>query len=126
MTSTQGNQKLDSVFTLLKLTYGIVPIIAGLDKFTNLLTDWTKYLTPGMLNLLPFSSKSFMAIVGIIEIIAGLIVLVKTNLGAYIVSAWLVVISISLIISMNYLDIAVRDLVMAIGAFSLARISSIK
>lgn len=126
MTSTQGNQKLDSVFTLLKLTYGIVPIVAGLDKFTNILTDWTKYLHPGMLNLLPFSSRVFMDIIGIIEILAGIIVLFKTNLGAYIVSAWLVLISISLIISMNYLDVAVRDLVMAIGAYSLARISLIK
>ncbi len=126
MTTATTNQTLNSVFTLLKLTYGLVPIVAGLDKFTNILTDWTKYLHPGITSLLPISPGSFMGIVGVIEIVAGIMVLLKPTIGAYIVSAWLALIAITLIASMNYLDLAVRDLVMAIGAYSLARISTIK
>jgi len=108
---------------LLKYTYGLVPIVAGLDKFTNILTDWSKYLNPQLEHLLPFSGATFMMIVGVIEIIAGVIVLLKTELGAYIVSAWLLCIALTLIASMNYLDVAVRDIVMAIGAFTLAKLT---
>jgi uncharacterized membrane protein YphA (DoxX/SURF4 family) len=114
------------VYLLLKLTYGLVPIVAGLDKFTNVLTDWTKYLNPDLVQMLPFSAGTFMMIVGVIEIVAGILVLWKTELGAYVVAAWLVSIAVTLILSLNFLDVAVRDLVMAIGAYSLARLSVAK
>ncbi|HEY8784531.1 MAG TPA: hypothetical protein VIM16_23090 [Mucilaginibacter sp.] len=117
--------ELTKIQTLLKLTFGLVPIIAGADKFTNLLTDWSHYLNPSLASMLPFSAHTFMIIVGIIEICAGILVLVKTNIGAYIVSAWLVLIALTLIASGKFLDVAVRDLVMAIGAYSLARITQI-
>jgi hypothetical protein len=107
----------------LKFTYGLVPIVAGLDKFTNVLTDWSQYLSPSLIQMLPFSAATFMMIVGVIEIIAGVIVLIKTELGAYIVGSWLVCIAISLLASASYLDVAVRDFVMAIGAYSLARLT---
>jgi uncharacterized membrane protein YphA (DoxX/SURF4 family) len=106
---------------ILKYTYGIVPIVAGLDKFPDLLTNWDKYLHPLVAGIIPASV--FMSIVGIIEIIAGLLVFTKTRLGALIVSLWLVAISLNLIFSGSYLDVAVRDLVMAIGAFSLFKLS---
>jgi hypothetical protein len=118
-------EKLSKIQTLLKLTFGLVPIIAGADKFTNLLTNWEQYLNPSIASMLPFSAHTFMLIVGIIEIIAGIIVLTKTNIGAYIVSAWLVLIAITLIASGKFFDVAVRDLVMAIGAYSLAKITEI-
>jgi lysylphosphatidylglycerol synthetase-like protein (DUF2156 family) len=118
-------EKLTKIQTLLKLTFGLVPIIAGADKFTNLLTNWEQYLNPSIAGMLPFSAHTFMLIVGIIEIIAGIIVLTKTNIGAYIVSAWLVLIAITLIASGKFFDVAVRDLVMAIGAYSLAKITEI-
>jgi uncharacterized membrane protein len=114
---------LRSTFTLLKLTYGIVPIVAGLDKFTNVLTNWEQYLHPGIADMLPFSPHTFMLIVGVIEIIAGIIVLAKPAVGGKIVAAWLTLIALTLLASGNYLDVAVRDLVMAIGAFSMVRIS---
>lgn len=120
-----SNQTLRSVFNLLRLTYGIVPIVAGLDKFTDLLTHWEKYLHPSLVSMLPFSPHTFMMIVGVIEIIAGIIVLAKPAIGGYIVMAWLALIAITLLASGNFLDVAVRDLTMAIGAFSLARISKI-
>ena len=118
-------EKLTKIQALLKLTFGLVPIIAGADKFTNLLTNWEQYLNPAIASMLPFSAHTFMLIVGIIEIFAGIIVLTKTNIGAYIVSAWLVLIAITLIASGKFLDVAVRDLVMAIGAYSLAKITEI-
>lgn len=114
------------VKTLLKLTYGIIPIVAGADKFTNLLTDWEKYLNPLLASALPVSAQSFMMIVGVIEIIAGILVFISVQKGAYLVSAWLVLIALSLLASGNYLDVAVRDLAMAIGAFSLAKLSGTK
>lgn len=119
------SKNLETVKTLLKFTYGLVPIVAGADKFTNLLTNWEQYLHPGLKSMLPFSPNVFMMIVGVIEIIAGILVLVKTQFGAYLVSVWLVLIALTLVASGNYLDVAVRDIVMAIGAFSLGKLSVI-
>lgn len=123
MKSANLNQDIRPIFNLLRLTFGIVPIVAGLDKFTNLLTHWEQYIHPGIAGILPFAPHTFMIIVGIIEITAGIIVLRKPAIGGLIVSAWLVLIAISLLISGQFLDVAVRDLVMAVGAFSLARVS---
>ena len=119
------NQSLKPTFNLLKTTFGIVPIVAGLDKFTNLLAHWENYIHPGIASIIPFAPHTFMMIVGVIEIIAGIIVLAKPAIGGYIVAAWLTLIALTLLASGNYLDVAVRDLVMAIGAFSLARIAKI-
>ncbi|MBF9252607.1 DoxX family membrane protein [Pontibacter sp. 172403-2] len=124
MDTVAQNQTLHHVRTTLRLTYGILPIVAGLDKFTNLLTDWEKYLNPTVAEMLPFSPHTFMLIVGVIEIIAGVLVFVKPRIGAYVVMAWLIGIALNLILSGGlYLDIAVRDLVMAIGAFTLAKVT---
>ena len=116
-------ENVRQVQQLLRYTYGLVPIVAGLDKFTNLLTDWKNYIAPSVNNALPFSASTFMAIVGVIEIIAGIIVLLRPRLGGFIVMAWLIAIALNLLISGHYSDVAVRDLVMAIGAFSLAKLS---
>lgn len=109
---------------LLYYTFGIVPIVAGLDKFTNILTDWTQYLSSGIVDMLPFEASTFMIVVGIIEIIAGVLVLLRPIIGSYVVMAWLILIALTLIFSGSFLDVAVRDLVMAIAAFSLAQLSS--
>ncbi len=115
---------VQSVQNILKLTYGLVPIVAGLDKFTNLLTNWADYLGNNV-GMLPMDAASFMKIVGVIEIVAGIIVLIRPLVGAYIVAAWLVCIALQLVIGGGYYDVAVRDLVMAIGAFSLAQLTKI-
>ena len=109
----------------LKLSYGIVPIVAGLDKFTNLLTNWTDYLGHTIQNILPVSAVYFMRAVGIVEIVAGILVLVRPLIGAYVVMAWLICIALQLIISGHYFDVAVRDLVMAIGSYTLAQLTII-
>lgn len=107
------------VRTLLRFTFGLVPLIAGADKFTNILVNWDQYLSPGIANAIPMSSTAFMLIVGVIEIIAGLIVLMRPRLGSIIVCFWLIAIAINLLLMGNYYDVAVRDIVMAIGAYSL-------
>jgi len=109
----------------LKFTFGFVPIVAGLDKFTNLLTNWSDYLGNNIRGMLPMDPLVFMKVVGIIEILAGLIVFIRPLLGAYIVMAWLVAIALQLIIGGHYFDVAVRDLVMAVGAFTLAQLTRI-
>ena len=117
------NKPVQATFNLLRITFGIVPVVAGLDKFTDILTHWENYLNPAIARMLPFSAHTFMMIVGVIEIIAGIIVFIKPAIGGFIVAAWLTLIALTLLASGNYLDVAVRDLVMAISAFSLARIA---
>ena len=125
MEITTKNQTVRSVWTVLRFTFGLVPIIAGADKFTDLLADWDMYLNPTISSMLPFSAHVFMQIVGGIEIVAGLIVLAKPSVGGWIVMAWLICIALQLIAMGKYLDVAVRDLVMSIGAMSLARLSKV-
>ena len=120
------NSNIKSAKTVLKYTFGLVPIIAGLDKFTNILTDWGQYLSPWLSRIIPFEAGTFMMIVGIIEIIAGILVFLKPKIGALVVMAWLIAIALTLIVSGSFLDVAVRDLVMAVGAFSLAKLSEEK
>jgi uncharacterized membrane protein YphA (DoxX/SURF4 family) len=112
-------ERVEQVETILKWTYGLVPIVAGADKFAHMLTDWDKYLAPVVTDVLPLSAGTFMAIVGIIEIIAGIVVLVRPKIGSLIVAFWLLGIVVNLLLLGQYYDVAVRDVVMSIGAFSL-------
>lgn len=125
MEAINSNKTIKSTFALLKFTFGLVPIVAGLDKFTDLLTHWENYISPDFASMLPFAPHVFMMIVGVIEIVAGIIVLSKPAIGGHIVAAWLVLIALSLLVSCSYLDVAVRDLVMAIGAFSMAQLAKV-
>jgi len=116
------DSNVQQVRLILKYTYGLVPIIAGLDKFTNLLTDWSHYVSPGLSDIVPLEVGAFMMVVGVIEIIAGVLVLVRPKIGALVVMAWLIAIALVLVLSGTFIDVAVRDLVMAVGAFSLAKL----
>jgi uncharacterized membrane protein YphA (DoxX/SURF4 family) len=113
----------DTVWVTLRLVFGLVPIVAGLDKFTNLLVDWSKYLAPFIAHMVP--AHAFMIVVGIIEIVAGIGVLFTpwTRIFAAIVGIWLIGIALNLLIA-GFYDIAVRDVVMAISAFCLARLTA--
>ena len=117
--SEAAASKTDRVITILQWTYGLVPIVAGADKFFHILTDWTQYLAPVVTDIIPLTPQTFMSIVGVIEIVAGIVVLAKPKIGSLIVGCWLVAIAINLLLTGQYFDIAVRDIVMAIGAFSL-------
>jgi len=124
--SSANNEKINTVYWALRITFGLIPLLAGLDKFLNLLTQWDKYLSPTALKVLPFSGTAFMHIVGVIEIAAGIIVLIGwTRLGGYIVTAWLICIALNLVMLGSY-DVAVRDLAMAVAAFSLAKLSEVR
>ncbi len=116
--------KVKKLWNILRITFGIVPIVAGLDKFFNLLVHWEKYLG-GIQSLVPVSPAIFMDIVGVIEIAAGIMVFVYTKLGSYIVMLWLVGIALVLI-SGGMFDIAVRDLVLAVSAFVLSQLTDLK
>jgi uncharacterized membrane protein YphA (DoxX/SURF4 family) len=121
-----NTDNLSQIYIPLRLTYGLVPLVAGADKFLNLLTDWSKYLPAEAASLLPISPATFMHLVGIIEIVAGLAVLTKfTRLGAYVVMAWLLLIAANLIVA-GYWDVAVRDVVMAVGAFTLGQVAALR
>jgi hypothetical protein len=109
---------ITTVTNILMFTYGILAIVTGLDKFSNIIVSWQKYLPPFFTNISPVEPRTFMRIVGIIEIIAGILVFVITPIGSLIVGSWLGLIGINLLLARQY-DIAVRDAVMALGVFSL-------
>ena len=111
---------LNQLQKTLFITYAVVPIVAGLDKFTNLLTNWSDYLGANIKSALPMDPLTFMKIIGIIEIVAGILVILRPVFGAYLVMIWLTCIALVLIIGGTYFDVAVRDLVMAVGAYSFA------
>jgi hypothetical protein len=110
-------------FQLLRLGFTVAPIIAGLDKFLQVLTNWDKYLAPAVPNALGMQPHTFMMIVGAIEIAAGLLVAINPRIGGYVVSAWLVGIIVNLLLVGGYLDVALRDLGLALGALALARLA---
>lgn len=110
-------------YQVLHVAFTIAPVIAGLDKFAHLLVDWDQYLAPQIAALLPLPAHSFMLIVGVVEIVAGLIVALKPKIGAWIVALWLAGIIVNLLLSGMWLDVALRDLGLCLGAIALARLS---
>lgn len=121
------DSRLDQAWWALRIGLGVGPFLAGLDKYFNLLTNWTGYISPLALKILLFSGQTFMHIVGIIEMIVGLAILTKwTRLGAYVASVWLVLIAINLVSTGMFFDVAVRDAEMALAAFVLARMTEVR
>jgi uncharacterized membrane protein YphA (DoxX/SURF4 family) len=118
------DHRTETAYWALRLTFGVVPIVAGLDKFTNLLADWASYLSPLAVRLLPVSPHAFMAAVGIVEIIVGLGVLTGyARVFGWIAAAWLLCIALNLLSSGHHLDIAARDVALAVSAFALAQVA---
>ena len=119
-----GSSPSSQAFIILLIGFVAAPLIAGADKYFGLLTDWTKYLAPVFPNLLGISATSIMYAVGIIEILAGLIVLSKPSIGGYVVAAWLFGIIVNLLLLHNYFDTALRDFGLLLGALALARLAT--
>src|SRR5579871_2015864 len=114
----------NSAYWALRITFGLVPLIAGLDKFVNYLTDWTQYLNRSILNVIHLTPVNFMHVVGAVEIFVGLAVLFgATRVFGYITMLWLWAIAINLISTGQFFDIALRDIGLSLGAFSLAELS---
>ena len=121
------DSRLDQAWWVLRIGLGVGPFLAGLDKYFNLLTNWTGYISLPALKILPFSGQTFMHMIGIIEMIVGLAILTKwTRLGAYVASAWLLAIAINLVSTGMFFDVAVRDVEMALAAFVLARMTEVR
>ena len=122
-------KELESAWWMLRIGFGLVPILAGLDKIVraNLLADWPAYISPLAAAVLPMSGDAFMQIVGVIEVGVGIAVLtVATRLGAYVAAAWLVASALNLISTGHYFDVAVRDLMLAVAAYTLARLTEVR
>ena len=121
------DQRLNSSWWALRIALGAAPFLAGLDKFFNLLTNWTMYLNPLALRVVPVGPGTFMRAVGVVEMIVGIAILTRwTRLGAYVAAAWLVGIALNLITMGAFFDVAVRDLLIAVAAFSLARLTEVR
>jgi hypothetical protein len=122
-----ANKNIVFSFNLLKYAYGLVVLLAGLDKVfgTNLIVSWPKYVSPLVSGLLPVSVGTFIVVIGIVEVVvAGLILSKFQEIGGYIASIWLVLISINLF-TLGYIDIAIRDILLAVGSVVLARLKNI-
>jgi uncharacterized membrane protein YphA (DoxX/SURF4 family) len=116
--------KLSEIYWPLRLAYGLVPLLAGLDKYADILANWERYVSPMAASILPMSVETFLHIIGVVEIVVGLAVLLGwTRFGALIAMAWLVAISLNLLLA-GFLDIAVRDLVIAVGAYTLSMVAA--
>jgi uncharacterized membrane protein YphA (DoxX/SURF4 family) len=121
------DSRINHIILSLRIAFGLTAFLAGLDKFLNLLTNWEQYASPLVLNILPLSAGTLMRAAGVIEMIAGIAVLSGlTRLGGYVSAGWLTAIALSLVFSGRYFDVAVRDLVMALGSFTLARLSELR
>jgi hypothetical protein len=110
-------------YQILHVAFVVAPVIAGLDKFFHLLTNWDVYLAPAIAHISPVGGHGFMLLVGVIEIVAGIVVAIRPRIGAYVVSAWLLLIIINFLILPGYFDVALRDLGLLLGAFALGRLS---
>jgi len=119
----QPDSAIQQAYTVLHLAFVVAPIVAGLAQFTNLLVDWSSYLAPFVLNMLPMSGDVFMYIVGVIEIVAGIIVLLRPRYGGYLVAVWLWGIILNLLMFPGFFDVALRDFGLSLGALALARLS---
>lgn len=110
-------------YKILHFGFVVAPLLAGIDKFTDLLCNWDQYLAPAIAHMLPFSAHTFMQIVGVIEIVAALVVWFRPRFGGYLVAAWLWGIIIDLLLIPGYFDVALRDLGLSLGALALARLA---
>jgi hypothetical protein len=122
-TGTRVSSPSYQAYQILHLAFIVAPIVAGLDKFFNLLVNWDQYLPPFVNNLTGGHGHELMLAVGVIEVVAGFGVAFKPKVFAYVVSAWLLLIVINLLMIPGYFDIALRDFGLSLGALALARLS---
>ncbi|MFI7482315.1 hypothetical protein ACH9EU_07840 [Kocuria sp. M1R5S2] len=113
-----GADPAHTAFVLLRVGFTVLPIVLGLDKFTNILTTWENYLAPWAVDLLPVSAHTAMLVVGVVEVLAGVLVAIRPRIGAYVVALWLAGIVVNLL-SFGYYDIALRDVGLLVGALAL-------
>jgi hypothetical protein len=111
-------------YRILQVGFTVAPILAGLDKFFNLLVDWDKYLPSAVNNLVGGHGHALMLVVGVIEVVAGVGVALRPRIFSYVVAAWLWGIIINLLLIPGYFDVALRDFGLSLGALALGRLSA--
>ena len=120
---SENERKLNAAFWALRVGLGLGMLAAGLDKFSNLLTTWSMYLSPLAERLLPVSGDTFMRVIGVVEALLGLGILTRfTRPAAYLMTAWLLAIAVNLAITGSFWDLAVRDVEISLAAFALGRL----
>src|ERR1044072_2501904 len=110
-------------FFLLRTAFTVAPIVCGLDKFADVLTDWKQYLAPTFNDIIPGSAHQAMLMVGVVEVVAGLLVALRPRIGGYVVAAWLAGIILNLLLIPGYYDVALRDFGLFVAAVALARLA---
>lgn len=121
---TLATDTVRQAFLLLRTVFTVAPILFGLDKFTNLLTDWTGYLAPMVPDTLHLPAQTVMYAVGVVEILAGLLVALRPRIGSLVVAAWLLGIIVNLLILGSFYDVALRDFGLFVGALALNRLAT--
>jgi uncharacterized membrane protein YkgB len=122
--ATEASDPRRQAFALMRLAFTVAPIAFGIDKFVNVMVDWPGYLAPWVDDLVPGSGQDLMYIIGVVEIAAGLAVLVRPRYGAYLVAAWLGAIIVNLLTLSGFYDVALRDFGLLLAALSLARLAA--
>jgi hypothetical protein len=118
--------RLSGTVTALRIAIGLMATLAGLDKFFNLLANWEAYIAPIAQPFLPMSASAFMAVVGVVEFAVGITILaIRPSLGAFVASAWLILVAVNLMLG-GHFDIAVRDIVLAVSAFTLGELELVR
>ena len=118
-----GSDPSREAFLLLRTVFTVAPVLFGLDKFTNLLTDWTDYLAPWVNDIVPGTAQNAMYVVGVVEILAGITVALAPRYGGLLVAAWLAGIIINLLTIPDYYDVALRDFGLLVAALALSRLA---
>jgi hypothetical protein len=121
--SARAQSPAYQAYLILYVGFIAAPLLAGADKFFQLLVNWDQYLAPAIARMLPVAGHTFMSIVGIIEMVAAALVAVKPRFGAYIVTAWLWGIIMNLLLIPGYYDVALRDFGLSLGALALGRLA---
>ena len=114
-----------AAFLLLRIGFTVLPVVFGVDKFTNILAKWDVYLAPWIVGMSPISAHQVMLVVGVIEIAAGIAVAIKPRYAAYIVAAWLAGIVVNLLSYPGFYDVALRDVGLLLAALTLGGLASI-
>lgn len=121
------DKRLNTAWWVLRIGFGLGPILAGLDKYFNILTQWPMYLSPLVPRITHLQPETFMHIVGVVEIAAGILVLSRyTRWGAYLVMFWLLGIAANLLTTGMFYDVAVRDIEISLGVFALAKLTEVR
>jgi hypothetical protein len=109
---------------ILHVAFVVAPVVAGLDKFFGILVNWDQYLAPIIAQASPVGGHGLMLVVGVIEVLAGLVVVWRPRFGGYLVAVWLWGIIVNLLLIPGFYDVALRDFGLSLGALALARLSA--